>query len=59
MTAFEIDDEIFQQHTKKKIINGFIQKPIAIHDLTKEVDTQLHPYEQQKKLSFLMSRIIN
>ena len=49
MTAFEIDDTLFQEYTKKKIINGFIQKPIALHDLIKEVKNQLDSYEVQKK----------
>jgi hypothetical protein len=37
MTAFEIDDNLFRDYTKKKIINGFLQKPIGIHDLIIEV----------------------
>jgi DNA-binding NtrC family response regulator len=49
MTAFEIDHQTFRDYTKKKIINAFLQKPISIHDLLKEVDTQLHSYEMQKK----------
>jgi DNA-binding NtrC family response regulator len=49
MTAFEIDDKKFREYTKMKIINGFLQKPIALHDLIKEVDTQLGAYELQKK----------
>ena len=49
MTAFEIDDTLFQEYTKKKIINGFLQKPIGLHDLIKEVNTQLDSYEVQKK----------
>ena len=49
MTAFEIEDKIFGEYTKKKIINSFLQKPIGIHDLLKEVDTQLHSYEMQKR----------
>ena len=53
MTAFEIDDILFQEYTKKKIINGFLQKPIGLHDLIKEVNTQLDSYEVQKKISFL------
>ncbi len=48
MTAFAINDDIFQEYTKKKIINAFLQKPIHIHDLLKEVNTQLHSYEMQK-----------
>ena len=50
MTAFEIDGKIFREYTKMKIINGFLQKPIGLHDLIKEVDTQLHSYEQQKNI---------
>ena len=49
MTAFRIEDKVFREYTKKKIINAFLQKPIGIHDLLKEVDTQLHSYEMQKK----------
>jgi DNA-binding NtrC family response regulator len=49
MTAFEIDSTLFQEYTKKKIINGFLQKPIGLHDLIKEVNTQLDSYEVQKK----------
>jgi DNA-binding NtrC family response regulator len=49
MTAFTIDDNLFQEYTKKKIINGFLQKPIGLHDLVKEVNTQLDSYEFQKK----------
>lgn len=49
MTAFTIDDILFQEYTKKKIINGFLQKPIGLHDLIKEVNTQLDSYELQKK----------
>jgi two-component system cell cycle response regulator CpdR len=49
MTAFQIEDKVFLEYTKKKIINAFLQKPIGIHDLLKEVDTQLHSYEMQKK----------
>ncbi|MDW0203064.1 MAG: response regulator [Nitrososphaeraceae archaeon] len=49
MTAFTIDDNIFQEYSKKKIINGFLQKPIGLHDLVKEVNSQLDSYELQKK----------
>jgi len=49
MTAFQIEDKVFNENTKKKIINAFLQKPIGIHDLLKEVNTQLHSYEMQKK----------
>lgn len=49
MTAFRIDDKMFRQYTKNKIINAFLQKPIGIQDLLKEVDTQLHSYEMQNR----------
>jgi len=49
MTAFTIDDNLFRHYTKKKIIDGFLQKPIALHDLILEVNTQLDSYERQKK----------
>ncbi len=49
MTGFEIDNSLFQEYTKMKIINGFLQKPIGLHDLIKEVNTQLDSYEVQKK----------
>ena len=49
MTAFEKEDKVFREYTKKKIINAFLQKPISMHDLLKEVDTQLHSYEMQKR----------
>jgi len=47
MTAFSIDDKIFQEYIRKKIINAYVQKPIKINDLLKEAKTQLHSYERQ------------
>jgi DNA-binding NtrC family response regulator len=42
MSAFEVqDEEIFQQYMKKNIINGFLQKPIALSDLLDEVKNQI------------------
>lgn len=35
MTAFEIDDNLFQEYTKKEIINAFLQKPIKLQELIK------------------------
>jgi two-component system response regulator (stage 0 sporulation protein F) len=49
MTALTIDDNLFREYTKKKIINGYLQKPIGLHDLIIEVNTQLDSYEVQKK----------
>jgi len=48
MTAFEFDDELFQLYAEKQIINGFLQKPIMLKDLVKEVDNQLHIYQLQE-----------
>ena len=49
MTAFQVEDKVFREYTKEKIINAFLQKPIGIHDILKEVNTQLRSYELQKK----------
>jgi DNA-binding NtrC family response regulator len=49
MTGFDIDDKMFHDYTKRKIVDGFIQKPIRLFDFIKEVDTQLHYYETQKR----------
>jgi len=35
---------------EKLFINAFIQKPVRLFDIIKEVDTQLHSYEIQKTL---------
>ena len=48
-TAFTIDEKLFDDYTKKQIINAFLQKPIGLHDLVLEVNTQLDSYEVQKK----------
>jgi response regulator RpfG family c-di-GMP phosphodiesterase len=51
-TAFEIDDNIdgnlFQEYTEKRIIDGYLQKPISVLQLIKEVNIQLDSYEAQK-----------
>jgi DNA-binding NtrC family response regulator len=48
MTAFEFDDELFQKYAEKQIINGFLQKPVMLKDLVKEVNNQLHIYQLQQ-----------
>ena len=53
MTAFTINDNLFQEFAKKKLINGFLQKPIHLDDLRAEVNNQLHTYESQKQESFI------
>ncbi|HET6717227.1 MAG TPA: response regulator [Nitrososphaeraceae archaeon] len=41
MTAFQIDDSLFQEYTTKGIINGFLQKPISLKQLLAEVNKQM------------------
>jgi DNA-binding NtrC family response regulator len=48
MTAFDVDDKLFQEYSKKEIINGFAQKPVGLQTLVHEVSDQLHSYEMQK-----------
>jgi DNA-binding NtrC family response regulator len=50
--AFRLDNKIFQEYTKKKIINGFIQKPISLHDFLKEVETQCSRMNYKKDILF-------
>lgn len=44
MTAFELDDKLFEEYTKKEIINGFLQKPIKLGILLKEANKQIDAY---------------
>ena len=48
MTAFDVEDSLFQEYIEKEIINGFAQKPIRIETLVHEVTVQLHSYEMQR-----------
>lgn len=48
MTAFEVEDKLFQEYSKKEIIDGFAQKPISLDNLLQEVTAQLHSYELLK-----------
>ncbi len=47
MNAFEFDNELIQKNAENQIINGFLQKPILLKDLVKEVDNQLHIHQLQ------------
>lgn len=51
MTASAINDNLFEQYTKKDLINGFLQKPISLNDLHDEVNNQLHNYELLRQKS--------
>lgn len=42
MTAFDVNDKLFQEYTEKGIIDGFLQKPIKLGTLIHEVTGQLH-----------------
>ena len=53
MTAFSIDDRIFQEYAKQELINAFLQKPIRLDNLRQEVDSQLYTYELLKQESFI------
>lgn len=46
MTAFEVDDKIFEDYTKNKIIDGFLQKPLKLSALESEVRKQIDIYEE-------------
>jgi DNA-binding NtrC family response regulator len=49
MTAFEVDDNIFEEYTKNEIVNGFLQKPVKLTDLQSEVKRQLNIYKKYGK----------
>ena len=48
MTAFEVEDKLFEEYSKKEIIDGFAQKPISLDNLLQEVSAQLHSHELLK-----------
>ena len=45
MTAFDVDDVMFRNYSKKQIINRFLQKPIPLKYLRAKVNEELHLYE--------------
>ncbi len=49
ITAYELDQDLFMQYAIKRIINGFLQKPIRLDHLRDEVNNQLLAYELDKK----------
>ena len=42
MTAYDIDDNLIQEYTKKEIINSFLKKPIELNQLLSEVNKQIY-----------------
>jgi DNA-binding NtrC family response regulator len=41
LTAYNIDDSLLREYTKKEIINCFLQKPIGVDQLRSEVCKQI------------------
>ncbi|MDP9490011.1 MAG: response regulator [Thermoproteota archaeon] len=50
MTAFEMEDAVLSEYTKREIINSFFQKPVRLTELIEEVHAQIHSYEIQKRI---------
>lgn len=48
MTAFEVDDKVFEEYVNNDIIDGFIQKPVKLRDLLSEVLKQVNIYKRIK-----------
>jgi DNA-binding NtrC family response regulator len=48
MTAFEVDDKVFEEYVKNNIIDGFLQKPLKLKDLESEVQKQIKIYKKSK-----------
>jgi DNA-binding NtrC family response regulator len=49
MTAYDIDDNLIQEYTKKEIINSFLKKPIELDQLLSEVNKQIYCIEYINK----------
>lgn len=49
MTAFEVNDPMFELYKKNNIINDFVQKPVRLPDLHSLVDKHLNLYKKFKK----------
>lgn len=49
MTAFEIDDPVFEEYRRKDIINDFLQKPVRLKDLRSMVEKHLNLYKKFRK----------
>jgi response regulator RpfG family c-di-GMP phosphodiesterase len=48
MTAFEVNDNLFQEYIKNRVINGFLQKPIKLGELRREVIKQINIFRKSK-----------
>ena len=49
MTAFEVNDNLFQQYIKYRVINGFLQKPIKLGQLRTEVIKQINILKRRSR----------
>ena len=49
MTAFEVNDPMFEEYRKANIINDFLQKPVRLEDLHSIVEKHLNLYKKFKK----------
>jgi hypothetical protein len=48
MTAFEVNDKVFEEYVKNNIIDGFLQKPLKLKDLESEVQKQIKIFKKSK-----------
>ena len=51
MTAFEVNDNLFQEYIKKSVINGFLQKPIKLGELRREVIKQINIFKRKPQIT--------
>lgn len=50
ISAHEVDnDPVFRGYVKEGVIDKFIEKPIAVRDLCKEVSFQVHSYQTKMR----------
>lgn len=57
MIAFDVNDRLFDDITKKEIINGFLQKPIKLQNLLSEVNKQINAHKIGLKTRRASSRV--
>ena len=47
ITAFEVNDQIFEEHKRNKIIDIMLQKPIKIQELSKQISLLIEELPRQ------------
>ena len=47
ITAFEVNDKIFEEHKRNKIIDVMLQKPIKIQELSKQISLLIEELPRQ------------